>query len=124
MILFFEGTFGNSSSRIARTSSQTKMTKNARQFLLNEVLTYYQHTIAPELYCLGVRSEPFILLIEELAQEISPKATLSEEQQRSFLEQLLDLGVAMFESDRPRDLQVYKMKLKRYLESCCNQVSL
>jgi hypothetical protein len=98
------------------------MNKNARRFLQDEVVTYYQQTIAPELYCLGVRSESFIPLLEELAQEISADLTLSDRQQEEFLTLLMDIGVAIFESDRAIDLKAYKMRLQDYLARCRNQV--
>lgn len=115
--------FGNA-NRVARNDSECKMIKNARQFLLNEVLTYYRETIAPELYCLGVQSDRFIPKIEELAQEIAPEIALSEHQQTQLLEQISEIGVAMFECDRDSDLEAYKIRLKQYLVSCCKGVSL
>jgi hypothetical protein len=94
------------------------MSKNARQFLLNEVLDYYQETLMPELACLGVRSDNFVPLLEALAWEISSDLTLSEHQQEEFLELLTDISVQMFEADRLDHLTVYKITLQNYLESC------
>ncbi|NJO94603.1 MAG: hypothetical protein HC820_10240 [Hydrococcus sp. RM1_1_31] len=94
------------------------MSKNARQFLLNEVLTYYQETLMPELACLGVKSDRFVPLLEELAWEISCDLSLSEYQQKEFLEQLTDISIQMFDGDLLSHLADYKIKLQRYLESC------
>jgi hypothetical protein len=117
-ILLLEQIFGNSSNRVERLNSNPKMTKNARQFLMNDVLTYYRQTIVPELSCLGVGGESFIPFLEELAMTTSPQMTLSERQQAEFFELLDDLGVAIFECDRTNSLEAYQIRLRYYLESC------
>jgi hypothetical protein len=122
--LLLEQIFGNSNNRVERLDSDLKMTKNARQFLMNDVLTYYRQTIVPELSCLGIRGENFIPLLEELAMAISPQMTLSARQQADFFELLNDLGVAIFECDRANSLEAYKIRLQYYLESCAEQISL
>lgn len=94
------------------------MSKNARQFLLNEVLTYYQETLMPELACLGVKSDRFVPLLEELAWEISDDLALSEHQQKEFLEQLTEISIQMFDADLLSHLVDYKIRLQSYLESC------
>jgi hypothetical protein len=92
------------------------MDKNVRQFLLNEAIAYYQQIIAPDLYCLGVSSEPLLYILEELALEISPELVLNEQQQQLFLGLLIDISTAMFDRDRTTDLINYKQRLKLFLE--------
>ncbi|MCU0538150.1 MAG: hypothetical protein MUD14_30055 [Hydrococcus sp. Prado102] len=121
--LFLEQIFGNT-NKVERLDSDPKMTKNARQFLMNDVLTYYRQTIVPELACLGIRGEIFIPCLEELAMAISPLMTLSERQQADFFELLNDLGVAMFECDRANNLKAYQIRLQYYLESCAEQIAI
>jgi len=91
------------------------MTDSAQQFLRDRALNYYEQTLMPELSRLGVESERFIVLLKELALETSPKITLNRQQQQEFLEQLLNIGVKMFESERTSDFKGYKTKLKIYL---------
>lgn len=120
--LLLEQIFGNSNNRVERLDFNLKMTKNARQFLMNDVLTYYRQTIVPELACLGVRGEFFIPFLEELAGQLPPQMTLSERQQVDFFELLNDLSVAIFECDRSNSLEAYQIRLQYYLESCVEQL--
>jgi hypothetical protein len=91
------------------------MAKNAKQFLFNEILTYYRYVIMPDLYCLGVRSDRFLGVLEELAHEIPPEITLGKQQQKKFFNRLIDIAIEMFESDRISDFKLYKRRLKSYL---------
>jgi hypothetical protein len=91
------------------------MAKNAKQFFFEEILTYYRCVIMPDLYCLGVRSDRFLDVLEELACEIPPEITLGKQQQKKFFNRLIDIAIEMFEADRISDLKVYKKRLKSYL---------
>jgi hypothetical protein len=116
--------FGHSNSRVANVTSASTTIVNARQFILNEILTYYQQSIVPELYCLGVCGERFIPLLEEIAREISPEIVLNEQQQNSILERLLDISMAMFDGDNPNELLAYKALLRDEINACSDRVSL
>jgi hypothetical protein len=94
------------------------MSKNVRQFLLSKVLTYYRETIMPSLACLGVKSDRFVPLLEELAWEVKSDLTLSNHQQKEFLDLLTDISIQMFEANLLIHLINYKKKLRNYLESC------
>jgi hypothetical protein len=116
--------FGYFNSGVANVNSALTMSANARQFILSDILTYYQQSLVPELYCLGVRGDRFIPLLEEIAQEISPEIVLNEQQQNYILERLLDISVAMFDGDNPNDLLAYKALLKDEINTCSDRVSL
>lgn len=91
------------------------MAKNAKQFLFDEILTYYQYVLMPDLYCLGVRGDRFLGVLEELAQEIPPEITLGKQQQKKFFNRLIDIAIEMFEADCLCDLKIYKKRLKSYI---------
>ncbi|MCU0535201.1 MAG: hypothetical protein MUD14_15040 [Hydrococcus sp. Prado102] len=91
------------------------MAKNAKQFLFDEILSYYRYVLMPDLYCLGVRGDRFLGVLEELAHEIPPEITLEKQQQKKFCNRLIDIAIEMFEADRISDLKIYKKRLKNYL---------
>jgi hypothetical protein len=91
------------------------MAKNAKQFLFDEILTYYRYVIMPDLYCLGVPSDRFLGVLEEIAREIPPEVTLGKQQQKKFVKRLINIAIEMFEADRTSDLKIYKKRLKNCL---------
>jgi hypothetical protein len=94
------------------------MNKNVRQFLLNKALTYYRENLMPSLARLGVKSDRFIPLLEELPGEISGELTLSKHQQTEFLKLLTNISIQMIDADLFSHLINYKKQLRNYLKFC------